>query len=88
MVGCCDDTNGYILLVGGEFALLSLPVNGEPSEFGVADTDDEELWLLWWWFVICEVNCELRNGWNCAYFGSIWSIINFDDDIAICHAFL
>lgn len=43
VVGCCDETNGYILLVGGEFALLSLPVNGEPSEFGVADTDDEEL---------------------------------------------
>lgn len=38
----CDDgwleTNGYILLVGGEFGLPSLPVvNGLPSEFGVCD---------------------------------------------------
>lgn len=70
------DTNGYILLVGGEFGLpSSLPVNGLPSELGVCDTVEFEfvfdVWLLRW---------ELINGWNWwAYLGSILSIMNFDD---------
>lgn len=77
------DTNGYILLllVAGELGLPSLPVvvNGLPSEFGVcADTNElvvDEVELL----VLCEDSCELINGWNWAYLGSILSIMNLDD---------
>lgn len=71
------DTNGYILLVGGELGLPSLPVNGLPSEFGVCDTVEFEF--------VCDEICELINGWNCAYLGNILSIINFD--MAALHVF-
>lgn len=29
-------------------------------------------------FCVVEVKCELINGWNCGYFGSILSKTNFD----------
>lgn len=68
----CDDgwleTYGYILLVvdGGEFGLPSLLFNGLPSEFDVVSVE------------LCDEMCELINGWNCGYFGSMLSNRNFD----------
>lgn len=51
------ETNGYILLVGGELGLPSLPVvSGLPSEFGVCDTVEFELEMD------CDEICELMNG--------------------------
>lgn len=66
----CDDewfaTYGYILLVGGELGLPSELFNGLPSELDVVNVE------------LCDEMCELINGWNCGYFGSMLSNKNLD----------
>lgn len=85
----CDDewfvTYGYILLaaVAGDDGLPSELVNGLPSDVDVVNAEfwllAEELLLLWWFNdATDDDNCELINGWNCVYFGSILSNRNFD----------
>lgn len=90
----CDDewfvTYGYILLVAvaGDDGLPSELVNGLPSDVDVVNAEllfwllamEELLLLLLWWFndATDDDNCELINGWNCVYFGSILSNRNFD----------
>lgn len=88
----CDDewfvTYGYILLaaVAGDDGLPSELVNGLPSDVDVVNVEllfwllvTEELLLLWWFNdATDDDNCELINGWNCVYFGSILSSRNFD----------
>lgn len=86
-------TYGYILLllwdavVAGDDGLPSELVNGLPSDVDVVNAE----LLLWFWLLVEELlllllfndatdddNCELINGWNCVYFGSILSNRNFD----------
>lgn len=89
----CDDewfvTYGYILLavVAGDDGLPSELVNGLPSDVDVVNAElllllfwllAEELLLLWFNDATDDDNCELINGWNCVYFGSILSNRNFD----------
>lgn len=66
----CDDgwfdTYGYIFVVGGEFGLPSELFKGLPSEFDVVNVE------------LCDEMCELINGWNCGYFGSMLSNKNLD----------
>lgn len=50
----------------GEFGLPSLLVSGLPSEFDVVSVE------------LCDEMCELINGWNCGYFGSMLSNRNLD----------
>lgn len=55
-----------MLLVGIEFGLPSELFNGLPSEFDVVNVE------------LCDDICELINGWNCGYFGSMLSNRNLD----------
>lgn len=79
----CDDgwfeTYGYILLVGGDVGLPSELVNGLPSDVDVVSVE------------LCDEMCELMNGWNCGYFGSMLSNKNLDIahiNLVFCQCFL
>lgn len=78
---CVDDA----VIDDGEFGLSSDVFNGLPSDADVCN--DKLLWLFCWcccWLKIDDAGetedemCELINGWNCVYFGSILSNRNFD----------
>lgn len=82
--------------VGGEFVLSSEPVNELPSDVDVFNGKLFEfeaaislLSLLLWSVKMFKVDddiCELINGWNCVYFGSMLSKNDFD--IARCETFV